>query len=469
MSASVWQWPALNLQGHPRPLQLEVERAVWGKVHGAASDFRWIAHSPGLRPQARRLELELLLGSEDVPERATCWRALGSSYCAVSSYPSRALDAARRSGFLEKQLMEWTPYQDAPAALGALMLLPRVAGFTDEIWWNRSGDPGWAQPGFALNLEPGDVPSLEVDEGNLARTVAAGCAVLRDAVEETTLAAFYSSLLAKRRPAILSGLGRPLPPEALAALLLPLPRKLADRLSMAGWVVSQRVDPESFTRLWDALLCDGVPASLRAAAESEITEPGREAARAVLSGGPPRSDRPFVPSSPPSSGTPETLERLLEFVADEESRWLRPEDLAGGRPLRFIEDQAASLESCLEQVRNEVASLESEGDAGYWKREHLQVKADLVRASALALAPGAVERLGLPETRRVPALLFCTKLQDRDWDELAKRLGEAWLEKALRQSLSCEPDLFGGTLRSWLVKWRERTSNRRLASFLNRL
>jgi hypothetical protein len=466
MSASVWQWPALNLQGHPRPLQLEVGRAVWGKVHGAASDFRWIAHSPGLRPQARRLELELLLGSEDVPERAAFWRALGSSYCAVSSYPSRALDAARRSGFLEKQLLEWTPYQDAPAALGALMLLPRVGGFTDEIWWNRSGDPGWAQPGFALNLEPGDVPSLEVDEGNLARTVAAGCAALRDAVEETTLAAFYSSLLAKRRPAILSGLGRPLPPEALAALLLPLPRKLADRLSMAGWVVSQRVDPESFTRLWDILLCDGVPASLRAAAASEITEPGREAARAVLSGGPPRSDRPLVPSSPPSSGTPETLERLLEFVTDEERRWLKPEDLAGGRPLRFIEDQVG-LEYCLEQVCNDAASLG--GPGGDWKREHLRVKADLVRAAALALAPGAVERIGLPETRRVPALLFCTKLQDRDWNELATRLGEAWLDKALRQSLSCEPDLFGGMLRSWLAKWRERAPNPRLTGLLDRL
>ncbi|HKI06089.1 MAG TPA: hypothetical protein VKK31_29185 [Thermoanaerobaculia bacterium] len=469
MSASVWQWPALDLQGQSAPRKLEAGLSVWGKVHGAASDFRWIAHSPGLEPQARRLELELLLGSEDAPERATFWRALGASYCAVSSYPSRAMDAARRSGFLEKQLLEWTPSQNAPAALGALLLLPQVARFTDEIWWSRSDDPGWTQPGFALTLKPGDVPSLAVNEDALARIVETGCAALRDAVEESALAAFYSSLLAQRRPAILSGLVRPLPPEALAALLLPLPRKLADRLSMAGWVVSQRVDPESFTRLWDALLCDGVPASLRTAAESEVTDPGRESARAVLSGAPPRSGRPSAPSSSPSSGTPEALDRLLEFVADEERRWLKPEELAGGRPLRFIDDQAAGLEYCLEQVRNEAASLDGGGDAGNWQRDHLRVKADLVRAAALALAPATVERLGLPETRRVPALLFCTQLDPRNWDELAARLGDTVLDKALRQSLSCQPDLFGGLLRGWLAKWRQRTPSSRLTRLLDQL
>jgi hypothetical protein len=471
MSASVWQWPALDLEGQPAPRQLAVEWGVWGKVHGAASDFRWIAHSPGLRPQARRLELELLLGSEDAPERAVFWRALESSYCAVSSYPSRAMDAARRCGFLEKQLLEWTPSQAgsaAPAALGALLLLPEVAGFTDEIWWSRSNDPGWSQPGFALTLEPGDAPPLDVKEEDLARKVAAGCAALREAVEESALATFYSSLLAKRRPAILSGLARPHPPEAQAALLLPLPRKIADPLSVAGWVVSQRIDPESFARLWGALLCDTVPSSLRAAAEPEVTEAGREAARAVLSGEPPRSGRPPAPSSSSSSGASEALERLLGFVADEGRRWLKPDDLAGDRPLRFIEDQAACLEDCLEQVCNEVDRLEGRGEASYWKREHLRVKADLVRAAALALAPRTVEQLGLPETRRVPALLFCTKLHDKDLDDLAKRLGETWLDKALGQSLSCEPDLFGGALRSWLAKWRERSPNPRLASLLDR-
>lgn len=293
-------WPALLGDGSA-PELLEVERAIRGKVHGAASDFRWIAATPGLDPQALRLERELLLGSEDVPAKATCWRASESGYCAVSCYPSRARDASGRSGFLEKQVLAWSPGREVPAALGALLLLRRAATFDDCDWWDQADDPGWSRPGFLLTLAAEPPVAAE----NLETVIERGRAALREAVEETSLARLYSTLLARRRDlAFLPGLERPLPPEALAVLLLPLPRDIADRLSIAGWDVSSRIDPEAFP--WDVLVCRQIPAGFRSEPKPEITEKGLQAARELLEredfGGPgpdPFPDPGFFPDPDP--------------------------------------------------------------------------------------------------------------------------------------------------------------------------
>lgn len=450
--SALWQWPALDLRGRSAPERLQAGRAVWGKVHGADSDFRWIASTPGLDPQDRRLERDLLLGSEDAPETATSWRALETGYCAVACYPSQAVDAARRSGFLEKQLLEWTPDEALPAALGALVLLPRVAAFDDTIWWQESGHPGWHQPGFSLTLDP--PPPFAVD---LGPAIERGRTALRDAVDESALAGLYSALRAGRRPAFLSGLERPLPPEALAALLLPLPREIADRLSIAGWVVSQRL-PESFSRLWNVLVCNRVPAVFRDLAETEITDMGRAAARALLEDGPNRfSSRATAAevrhAEPATAGASEVMDRLLAFATEDGRRWLGSKELAGDDPLRLLEGVEDSLTGCVQAVQDEISRLGARQDTSHWKREHLQAKADLLRAAALALAPRTVEQVGLPGSRRIPALLFCPLLHSRDWDRLGKLLGEEQLSEAIHQSLSCEPDFFGEAIRGWLESW----------------
>jgi hypothetical protein len=468
VKATVWDWPALDLEGQAQQ-RLTVEWAVWGKVHGAASDFRWIAHSPGIDPQARRLELELLLGTEDAPERATFWRALGGSFCAVSCYPSRALDAARRSGFLEKQLLEWKPPAGAPAALGALLLLPQVARFTDEEWWEHSADPGWSRPDFALVLEPEAAAPVEVSENDLRSNVEAGLGDLRDAVgEESVLAELYSALLTGRRPAILAGLRRPLTPQGITALLLPLPREVADRLSVAGWLLSKRVDAEGFRRLWDVLVCDRPPDALLSSPPVEITEEGRQAARAVFAEDPSRllrPPRPAVARAPADRlQLPSAVERLQDFATDPSRRWLAPEELAGGpdRLLRAAEACDGYLVDCVESVESEIQSLNGTSGLVRWQREHLQVKADLLRAAALALAPVTFRRLGLPKSGRVPALLFCTRLDERDKGRL-EGLGEDKLGELARQSLGCRPDLFGREIRkrmAWLVPLFDRLSSR---------
>ncbi|HEV7506934.1 MAG TPA: hypothetical protein VGS07_18735 [Thermoanaerobaculia bacterium] len=472
MSISPWDWPALDLQ-EPAPRRLEVEWAVWGKVHGAASDYRWIAHSPGFDPQAQRLQPELLVGGEDAPASATCWRALAGSFCAVSCYPSRAMDASRRSGFLEKQLLLWRPPAAAPAALGALLLLPRVARSTDRVWWDSSADPGWSRPDFALVLKPEEAAPVEDFESELQRNAEAGLAALREAVgEESVLADFYSALLAGQRPAILGGLARPLSPEGLAALLLPLPREVADRLSVAGWLLSQRVDAESFRRLWDVLVCDRPPAALRTASPAGVTEQGREAARAVFAAAPQRlrSQTRSWPAGAVVGAAPRIppeVERLQNFATDSNRRWLAPEELAGGsgRLLRAADGWDRDLVACIEAQEAEVEKLRREQGILRWQREHLQAKADLLRAAALALAPAVFSRLDPPKSKRVPALLYCVLLAEQDWSRLAA-LGEAKLREMVRQSLDCRPDLQGGALRAWLARWGSRMKMSWLAPLL---
>jgi len=465
VKATIWDWPAFRREGGAPP-RLEVARAVWGKVHGAASDFRWIAHSPDIDPREQHLERELLLGFEDAPGPAPCWRAIEGTFHAISCYPSRAVDAARRSGFLEKQVLRWTPPNGMPAALGALLLLPEVARHTDQVWWESSADARWSRPDFALILKPEDAAPVEVSAEALERNAEVGLAAVREAVSEQSLTEFYSALLAERRPVILSGLLRPLPPAALATLLLPLPRELADRLSLAGWFPSKRADSESFQRLWSVLLCDRQPSALRVP-ESVVSEPGRAAAQALLSGDPsrlggqPRARAGIAPAGGPQR--PAIIQRLLDFAADDDRRWFAPGEME--RPIRTLAHCESDLMDCVRTVEVEIGKLDR-NDRGGWRREHLTVKADLLRAAALALAPKTAGQVGAYRSRRVPALLYCPRLAEQDSRGLDE-LGETKLAELVRQSLDCRPDLFGRDIRTWLERWAKRERQTWLTPLLN--
>jgi Double-GTPase 2 len=60
-------WPALDLAGAALPGKICCERAVWGKVHGAASDHRWVAATPGLPDSPQNSPEEQNLGSPPAP------------------------------------------------------------------------------------------------------------------------------------------------------------------------------------------------------------------------------------------------------------------------------------------------------------------------------------------------------------------------------------------------------------------
>ncbi len=314
---TVFDWPALEGADPEVLAGQKFERAIWGKAHDAPTDFRWLACSPSFSFQDRRLDRELGLGPEDAPKVTQLWRALGNGsgagrrpHFAVSCYPSRAIDAVGRSGVLEKQILEWQRPPGVPAALGAVVLLPAVAGLDDEVWWSKRADPRWMEDDFIDKVEPWS-PGAEAWTGDgIAGRVARGLEALRQRVTPEALAGLYAGVLARNRALSLGSLREPLPAEAVAALFLPLSRLEADRLSVAGWLPSTRADGAEQQGRWNLLL--GGDAAIPAAGDPPTAEHqrlGERLAGALLAGDPsqlrarPRRRRPETADAGAADGT----------------------------------------------------------------------------------------------------------------------------------------------------------------------
>jgi len=319
-SLSASPWPALaDLAGDGErtalPATLTASRAVWGKVHGAASDYRWIAFTPPFDPRPTPLSRQLACGREDAPASFPAWRTLTRGHFAVAGYPSRAIDGSGRSGFLEKQVLLWSRPEGVPAALGALLLGPAAAASTDAVWWERQGEVDWSDPDAILSLSEAE-GRVEVPVGGeglgaaIEGAIEAGRRALVRLTSEEVLGRFYADLVAGRRPAFLDGLAEPLPAEALAVLLLPLPRPLADGLSLAGWLPATRPTREEVGGDWDGVATSGPLASQgepEARPDEEALARGRELARILLTLESPAGAGPsgVRPSGPGPSGRKE--------------------------------------------------------------------------------------------------------------------------------------------------------------------
>ncbi len=474
-------WPALSLtEADDLPAVLTYEQGVYGKVHGAASDFRWIARSPGFDPADAQ---KLYLGTEDEPARACFWSASGGRYCAVSTYRSRAVDAAGRQSQLEKQLVTW-PAGGRPAALGALALLPLVADFDDGVWWQYRQHPRWSEPDFMLDIDP--PAPVRLDHDILRQAIQRGKAALESAgVDLDNLGQLYAQMLAEERPAYLDGLAKPLPPEALAVLLLPFDRVRADALSLAGWLPSSRASFDDLRECWDVLAISGEHDFLprhEGPLEGELGARARRMASAVLRLDPgelddlspaadllpidipaisPAEEAPRRPRAPAAEQPPESreprlirpgrrlglaapraeagpvIERLFDFADNVDHRWLTPERLAG-RALGQVMPLAAG-----DPDRSAVRSWWRDAATEYPEDVALEqwaVKVELLRAAALVLAPararsGAASRIDALDNNTVPALLFLSLLAARGREQLVNRVGLADLGKLIRHSL----------------------------------
>jgi len=483
---------------------LSWEWAVWGKVHGQPSDFRWIARSPGFARFDRTLEHQLSVGTEDRPRYSTFWRALPDCCYAVVSYPSRARDAANRSGFLEKQIIAW-PRTDVPAALAALLLLPRVATFTDDVWWNRFAGQPWGRADFALPIDENDCPPIAFSEREIAEAIGRGIEALKATVDERILEQLYAQLLAGRRPAWLRGLDKPLVPEAQAVLLLPLARQVADHLSLAGWIPSNRAGEEDLASRWDVLV---EPAGQRFTALPESEPPSAEnawaLAQALLNADPelipavvfqelriatvePAAPQgpvpeempeetpaeepwdPFphgmsrpgleLPLSPLPEGALPIVQRIYAFARAADRRWLRPQEHERMQPLEPDDPQARRLVDW-------VAEVEKHRPPGAHE-EQWAVKVDLLRAAALVLVPDAATVAAVGELRsdRVPPLCFLRWLDPRSYDRL-ERLGIENLDPLIERSLGCPYDPFESDMKSWIENWSRTARNRELKNLL---
>ncbi len=245
-------WPALARWDADRPASLAIRRGIWGKVHGASSGYRWIARSYGFATDCPDLAGALRIGAEDLAFSAPLWRRLPGRYLALWVYPSRARDSTGRQAILEKQVAEWLPVGGMPSAVAALVLLPALASRTDADWWQDSGDGDWGNPGFAVPLEPALNGPIRIDPDTLSSAIDGALDALARCVDAASLSAFYAALFASRLPARLQ-LTQPLPPAALAALLLPLPRDWADGLSLAGGLAARALDLHDLVLNWDGI------------------------------------------------------------------------------------------------------------------------------------------------------------------------------------------------------------------------
>ncbi len=293
------RWPALAGLPETLPERLRCDRGVLGKTSGSPADFSWIAASGGFSGLTTNLARHLVLGNEDMHrDSVLLWRSDGQRYQAVRCYPAQAADAHGR-GFLEKQVLEWERPAELPAALGALVLLPLVATLDDRIWRDRDelkGGSGWE----SATLDGNDLPQPIIDPTALARGIASGLAELRRGFREEDLGQLYGRLLAGQRGVYPAERIESLSPMALAALLLPLPRDCADRLSVVGWLPSTLVDLDQLGQRWDLVLggdIDYYPGS-PAKVDGEHADRGLALAEAVY-----RSDPESLPAPVPTTPT----------------------------------------------------------------------------------------------------------------------------------------------------------------------
>jgi hypothetical protein len=298
-------WSAIDAGNDRLPDRIEYERGVWGKAHGASSDYRWIARTPDLEAAKRQFARELPLAGEDAPVAATLWRVLGNTCYAIGLQASSAQDTSGRSGFVEKQIMEWQRSPEVPAILGALLLLPIAAQREAQDLWDQGTDSRWSEDNYVMNLPP-SAPVL-LTSNAIDEAVADGLRRLAEATTEEALAELYALLLAGNRGVPLRGLASPLPPTALAALLLPLPRNLTDTLSVAGWLPSTWLSAsglQDVRQSWNLVLGGATPISTKGFVEPtpEMFRQAREMAGSVFANVPAGTTSSVIPRKPEAAG-----------------------------------------------------------------------------------------------------------------------------------------------------------------------
>jgi hypothetical protein len=377
--ADAWSdWPALQ-PAAALPRWIEYRRAVWGKFHGSGEDFGWIARSAGFGGDRIAIEGCLALGNEDHEGAPVAfWRVVDDRGFAIQAYPSHAVDLAGRRG-LEKQFLEGTA-ADAPRAAVAAALLPVAAGLATPAL-DRAAT--LAQGGGAVPLPLTDA---EVAPG-LSAAASAGISGIRTRVTQEALVDFYDALLSDVRPAVLRS-PAPLPAESLAALLLPLDRAVADRVSIAGWIVSSRFDPGLMRAAWDAIVFETVPRAFVASQPRRCRERAELIVSALLAGDP----RRLAAADPAPPGTARTAPAAVPPVVRELIEFARSRDRGGHFPVvsrvAITEPARQELRAALSSLRQQLsASPQLDGVLLDARRRHLQHKADVIRDAALKLDP----------------------------------------------------------------------------------
>ena len=520
----LWQWPALAGAAALMGEELRCELGLWGKVHGQASDYRWIARSPGFGAGVPDSQRHLRLGAEDQPARAAAWRAPwvggdtgeGGDYFAIGTYPSRALDAAGRGAVLEKRVLHWRrPAPGFPVALAAAALLPLAAQADDRLWWDRVGEGDWQDPDDALPLAPADCPGVTLGPAALETVIAAGLEALLATLEEPQLAALYAGLLAGLRPVHLGGLAQPLPPGALAAVLLPLTPAQAQRCSLCAWVPATLIDPRDLGRDWDLVVTRQSAPHPDPALAPEFRERGARLAAALYARDPglipdARTRSPgaapllvpvpaphlaevgdgtpavhpyprLIPDAAPSPALPSAAAGDRTTPVHPNPRMHLAPGAASGRPgLAYLHEFADAINLRRLDLTRLAADLAAPGawpvlapgedpadhPLVHWIRRleahrpaavdpaDWAFKLDQLRAAALLLLPHptTLDLVGLPRDPRVPALLAVLAADPATVGEHLAAHRQPTLHRLLAHSRACPDTALVADLETWVAR-----------------
>jgi len=244
-------WPTFNNQTFP--CKFHYERAVWGKVHNTSSDFRWIAASPHFISNNRSIERQF--GAEDNPCSFFVWKKQADFQYAVSIYPSQSIDSAGRTGFLEKQFIQWRINSEISDLIAMLVLSHQVSQYNNDIWLDKVEPNLWNNEQFCLPLSVDEIPVLTITEDIIETLIQEGIRELNKHLDQEILGQFYACLLTEQFPAVLK-LNKPLPANAFACLFLSLPPQIFSKLSIIGWLPTERFSTKKLKKTWDVIITD---------------------------------------------------------------------------------------------------------------------------------------------------------------------------------------------------------------------
>jgi hypothetical protein len=481
-------WPALAGLSAALTFELRFSCGVWGKAPGATTDYRWLATSPGF-PADDDLAITLNLGAEDRPERSWHWRGWQGRWCAFCTYPSRAIDAFGRRGFSEKQMLIAESDPSLPAAAVALALLPLLRARDDAVWWERAPQSAWVDTRYRLAITAPADGHISVSAHELRATIQSGVSALAAALTEADLAAAYGNLLGDRATLLPSALA--LSPEAVAALLLPLPRAVADRCAIAGGLVSSRPRWEELERRWNLLVvpdstrsqptagqeslsaageralllgqallrADPTPLGGSASPTAEANADQRADADSAVRDGAGTSGLPVrdLPLTQPPAEAPVAIKRLWTFAARTDARWIEPDQLIeilDGGPSADAAQRLRAALGAYGSLLLRWIDFVSHHPPPAAQAEHWQVKVDVLTALGLATVsdPEVRAQLRMPDGTRVPPLLYFPVLVPPQtglathWDE------STGPTEAIRRSLRCRDHSVREPIRAWLER-----------------
>lgn len=278
---SLFKWPALSQVSSLPESSFDYQHGIYGKVDNAETDFRWLATSSSFTSHRSELHLRFNPRPESVLHIPLWWQFDGWYYASFC-YPSAGADKTGRPS-KEAQVLGWKP-REGQVALGALALLTAAAEFLPIDWPEWGKDSNWKNETHIKNISKTRVTmsstKLEDAAGHGIRELAL--------IPEQILRDFYRSLLARRWPALLTGLDKPLGPQALAVLLLPLKPDECRGLCLAGW--------ETEWSGWSGLACrrplETQSAALAAPVPPDIEDRAALIAKAIRANDPDLAARP---------------------------------------------------------------------------------------------------------------------------------------------------------------------------------